>query len=390
MKIAQRVQHVKPSPTLAVTQRAEELKRQGYDIISLGAGEPDFPTPDHICYAAVQAITHGKTYYTAVDGISELKQAIIQKFARDNQLNYKPEQIVVSTGAKQSIYNAMQALIEEGDEVIIPVPYWVSYPDMVKLAEGVPVFVHADLSQNFKITPAQLAAAITDKTRMVILNSPSNPSGACYSAPELKALGEVLLQHPNIIVLSDDIYESIIWEGQFHHILNQVPALVDRTLVLNGVSKAYSMTGWRIGYIAGAFELIQPIKTIQSQSTSNACSIAQYASVAALNGHQDFIQDWVAQFKTRHDFVVAALQAIDGVEVKPSQGAFYSFPNMQGVIDRLGLQNDLELADLLLTQAQVAAVSGSAFGLEGYLRFSFATCMENLEKAFASIQKVLA
>ena len=314
IKLSNRVNAVKPSPTLAITARAAKMRSEGHDIIGLGAGEPDFDTSDFIKQAAIDAINKGFTKYTAVDGIAPLKKAIIDKFKNDNGLEYNPKQILVSCGGKQSSFNLTQALLNAGDEVIIPAPYWVSYPDMVLLADGVPVIIETTQAQNFKITPQQLRAAITDKTRLIFINSPSNPSGAAYSLEELKALGNVLADFPNIVIATDDMYEHILWEqGKFVNILNAHPEFYDRTIVMNGVSKAYSMTGWRIGYAAGSEQLIEAMCTIQSQSTSNPTSISQYAALAALTGDQSFIAEMNKEFKKRHDFVVAELNSIDGV-----------------------------------------------------------------------------
>ncbi len=386
-QLSHRVQSVKPSATLAITARAKELKAQGKDIIGLGAGEPDFDTPEHIKQAAIEAINIGFTKYTAVDGTPSLKQAIIDKFQRDNGLSYEPNQVLVSCGGKQSFFNLAQAYLNAGDEVIIPAPYWVSYPDMVLLAEGVPVIVQAGLEQDFKITPAQLKAAITDKTRLVVLNSPSNPTGVAYSKAELAALGEVLLQYPNILIASDDMYEHILWADEpFANIVTACPELYDRTLVMNGVSKAYSMTGWRIGYAAGPEWLVKAMKKVQSQSTSNPTSISQVAAEAALNGDQQCIADMLTHFKARHDFVVEGLNRIKGVNCLPSQGAFYSFPDVSEAIAALdGINDDVELAEYLLNEAEVALVPGSAFGQPGYMRLSFATSMENLSEALKRI-----
>ena len=385
--LSHRVQSVKPSATLAITARAKELKAQGKDIIGLGAGEPDFDTPEHIKQAAIDAIQAGFTKYTAVDGTPSLKQAIIAKFERDNGLKYAPDQILVSCGGKQSFFNLAQALLNPGDEVIIPAPYWVSYPDMVLLAEGKPVIIQAGLEQGFKISPEQLREAITDKTRLVVLNSPSNPTGVAYTRAELKALGEVLLDHPNIIIASDDMYEHILWADEpFTNVVNACPELYERTVVMNGVSKAYSMTGWRIGYCGGPAWLIKAMKKVQSQSTSNPTSISQVAAEAALNGDQDCIKEMLTAFKARHDFVVAELNKIAGVECLPSQGAFYSFPDMREAIAKLdGISDDVELAEYLLNEAEVALVPGSAFGQPGYMRLSFATSMENLSEALKRI-----
>jgi len=389
-KLSMRVQAVKPSPTLAITARAAALRAAGEDVIGLGAGEPDFDTPDHIKEAAKKAIDEGKTRYTAVDGTASLKQAVIDKFKRDNGFDYKPEQILVSSGGKQSFFNLCQALLDPGDEVIIPAPYWVSYPDMVVLASGAPVLVHADASQQFKITPAQLEGAITDNTRLFVINSPSNPTGMAYSEKELAALGEVLREHPRIMIATDDMYEHILWPGKgFVNILNACPDLYERTLVLNGVSKAYSMTGWRIGYAGGPEDIIKAMKKIQSQSTSNPCSISQYAAEAALNGPQDCITEMLAAFKARHDYVVDRLNAIEGMEALPTDGTFYVFPRVEGFIERLGgIGDDLELAEYLIEKAGVALVPGTAFGSPGHIRLSIATSMENLEKALDRIAAI--
>jgi aspartate aminotransferase len=385
--LSHRVQSVKPSATLAITARAKELKAQGKDIIGLGAGEPDFDTPAHIKQAAIDAIHAGFTKYTAVDGTPSLKQAIIAKFERDNGLRYQPNQVLVSCGGKQSFFNMAQAYLNPGDEAIIPAPYWVSYPDMVLLAEGKPVIIQAGLEQGFKITPEQLRAAITDKTRLVVLNSPSNPTGVAYTTAELAALGEVLLQYPDILIASDDMYEHILWADEpFANIVTACPDLYDRTLVMNGVSKAYSMTGWRIGYAAGPEWLVKAMKKVQSQSTSNPTSISQVAAEAALNGDQGCIQEMLGAFKQRHDFVVEELNRIKGVTCLPSQGAFYSFPDMREAISSLdGINDDVELAEYLLNEVGVALVPGSAFGQPGYMRLSVATSMENLSNALKRI-----
>ncbi|HHM06222.1 MAG TPA: pyridoxal phosphate-dependent aminotransferase [Gammaproteobacteria bacterium] len=391
VQLSTRVQRIKPSPTLAVTTRAAELRAAGQDIIGLGAGEPDFDTPDHIKAAAIAAIRNGATKYTAVDGTSELKQAVAAKFKRENGLDYGLNQILVSVGGKQSFFNLAQALLNPGDEVIIPAPYWVSYPDMVMLADGIPVVVFAGLGQGFKITPAQLEEAITPLTRLLVLNSPSNPTGAAYSRAELLALGEVLRRHPQVLIASDDMYEHIRWGDEpFVNIVNACPDLYERCIVLNGVSKAYAMTGWRIGYAAGPAQLIEAMKNIQSQSTSNPCSISQAAARAALEGDQSFIQTTRAAFKERHDFVVAGLNAIDGVECAAGQGTFYAFPRVQAVIDRLaGVGSDVELCERLLGDAGVALVPGSAFGAPGYMRLSFAADMATLHDAMTRLQNTL-
>jgi aspartate aminotransferase len=391
ISLSNRIQRVKPSPTLAVSALASQLRSKGRDIIGLATGEPDFDTPDYIKQAAIDAINKGYTKYTAVDGTAGLKQAIINKFKRENDFDFNADQILVSVGGKQAFYNLCQTLLNEGDEVIIPAPYWVSYPDIVKLADATPVIVEGNISQSFKITPEQLKQAITDKTKLFVINSPSNPSGRVYSRAELKALGEVLLEHPNIIVMTDDIYEHIVWSDEgFVNILNACPGLYDQTVVINGVSKAYSMTGWRIGYSGGPVEIIKGMKKIQSQSTSNPCSIAQYAAEAALNGDQGFLKEMCDAFKQRHDFVYQALNAMEGVECLPSDGTFYSFPSFHAVIDRMqGIDDDVQLAQLILEKAEVALVPGSAFGLAGHLRLSYATDMGSLEKALARIKQII-
>jgi len=368
------------------------MRAAGKDVIGLGAGEPDFDTPEHIKEAAIQAIRDGFTKYTAVDGTPALKQAVIEKFRRDNGFDYAPEEILVSCGGKQSFYNLAQAVLDPGDEVIIPVPYWVSYPDMVLLAGAAPVLVTAGADQQFKITPAQLAGAITDKTKLVVINSPSNPTGLAYSREELEALGKVLLDHPRIIVATDDMYEHIRWsDAPFVNILNACPELADRALVLNGVSKAYSMTGWRIGYAGGPAEIIKAMKKIQSQSTSNPTSISQVAAQAALEGPQECIQEMLVAFKERHDYVVDRLNAMPGVECLPTDGTFYCFPNVEQALANIdGVNSDVELAEYLIEQAGVALVPGSAFGLGGHVRISIATSMENLRSALDRIEKVLA
>ncbi|QCF25745.1 pyridoxal phosphate-dependent aminotransferase [Hydrocarboniclastica marina] len=392
VQLSKRVQQIKPSPTLAVTNKAAELRAAGNDIIGLGAGEPDFDTPDHIKKAAVEAISRGQTKYTAVDGTPGLKKAIIDKFKRDNELVYEPNQILVSSGGKQSFFNLSLALLNPGDEVVIPAPYWVSYPDMVKVAEGVPVVIETSQANRFKITPEQLAESITPRTRLVVLNSPSNPSGMAYSRAELEALGTVLLKHPEVLIATDDMYEHILWSGEpFCNIVNACPALYDRTFVLNGVSKAYSMTGWRIGYAAGPQPVIAAMKKIQSQSTSNPASISQAAAEAALNGPQECVAVMVKAFHERHDWLVDALNRLPGVNCIPGDGTFYAFPSFQGVIDATdGVSNDVELAEHLLKTAGVAMVPGSAFGTPGFMRLSFATSMETLEKAIERLQKALS
>ena len=390
--LSNRVQRIKPSATLAITARAKELKAAGKDIIGLGAGEPDFDTPDHIKAAAIEAINQGFTKYTAVDGIPELKQAIIDKFQRDNGFTYTADQVLVSCGGKHSFYNLVEALLRPGDEVVIPAPYWVSYTDMVLLANGEPVVINTGIEDNFKITPKQLESSITPNTRLLVLNSPSNPTGSMYTEDELKALGEVIRQHPDLLVVTDDIYEHILLADlPFVNILNACPDLYDRCVVLNGVSKAYSMTGWRIGYAAGPDWLIKAMKKIQSQSTSNPTSISQIASAAALNGDQGCIEPMVKAFKERHVFVVDTLNQINGMSCLPSQGAFYSFPNCQEAIDGLeDVNDDVEFAEYMITKIGVAMVPGSAFGAPGYMRLSFATSLENLEEALSRVKKLFA
>lgn len=391
MQLAQRVLAVKESPTLVVTARALELKRQGRDIISLGAGEPDFPTPVHIRQAGIDAIEAGKTRYTAVDGTPELKEAIVAKFKRENGLDYTAKQILVSSGGKQSFYNLCQAYLNEGDEVIIPAPYWVSYPDMVLLAGGSPVVVKAGIEQGFKITPEQLAAAITDKTKLFVINSPSNPTGAVYSHAEIRALGDVLAQHPQVLIATDDMYEHIILgDTPFSTWLNACPEMVDRTVTLNGVSKAYSMTGWRIGYCAGPLALINEMKKVQSQSTSNPCSISQAATVTALNGDQSFIGDMVEAFKERSAFITQALNAMPGITALSPDGAFYNFFDVRGAMQATGCATDTELATRILEESDLALVPGSAFGSDGYMRLSFATSMEELQGAMTRLADFLA
>jgi aspartate aminotransferase len=388
MQLSERVQSIKPSPTLAVTARAAAMRAAGKDIIGLGAGEPDFDTPDHIKQAAIQAINAGFTKYTAVDGTPSLKKAIIAKFQRDNGLAYEPKQVLVSSGGKQSFYNLAQALLNPGDEAIIPAPYWVSYPDMVLLAGGVPVIVSAPQSQAFKITAEQLRAALNEKTRLFVINSPSNPTGVAYSLEDLQALGAVLKDFPDVIIATDDMYEHILWgQDKFVNILNACPELYPRTMVLNGVSKAYSMTGWRIGYCAGPAKLIEAMTNIQSQSTSNPTSISQVAAETGLNGDQAFIGEMVGHFKARHDYVVRELNAMPGVSCLEADGAFYVFPNVQPVIDKLGLADDVALSEYLIENAGVAVVPGSAFGCPGHVRLSIATSMANLEKAMARLRQ---
>ena len=390
LALARRVQRVKPSPTLAVTARAARLKAEGKDVIGLGAGEPDFDTPTHIAHAGVAAIQAGFTHYTHVEGIDELKDAIIGKFERDNGLTYERSQILVSAGAKQTLYNLVMAVIDQGDEAIIPAPYWVSYPDMVLLADGLPVMPFAGMAQGYKITPRQLAAAITPQTRLLLLNSPCNPTGAAYTRAELRGLGEVLLEHPRILIGTDDMYEKIYWEPEpFCSLATAVPELYARTVTINGVSKAYAMTGWRLGYCGGPKEIIAAMSTIQGQSTTNACSISQKAAIAALTGDQGCVAQMNAAFKERRDYVVRGLNSLPGVSCLPGSGTFYAFADASRAISALGLRDDGEFAEMLLNEAGVAVVPGSGFGAPGHVRISFAASMPVLEKALDRIGRLL-
>ena len=390
LQLSDRVQQIKPSPTLAVTNRAAVLRAEGKDIIGLGAGEPDFDTPDHIKQAGIDAINAGHTKYTAVDGTPGLKDAIIKKFANDNGLTYEAKQILVSCGGKQSFFNLSLALLNPGDEVVIAAPYWVSYPDMVKMAEATPVIVETQYENRFKLTAPELDEAITEKTRLVVLNSPSNPSGVAYTLEEFKALAEVLKKYPNVLIATDDMYEHIIWsEEGFCNILNACPELYERTIVLNGVSKAYSMTGWRIGYAAGPATLIAAMKKIQSQSTSNPTSIAQDAAEAALRGGYDCVVPMVQAFKERHDYLVTALNELPGVSCLKGDGAFYAFPDFSGAMKTKGFESDVDFAEYVLNEVGVAMVPGSAFGTPGCMRLSFATSLETLKDAVARIKKAV-
>ena len=396
ISLSDRVQRIKPSPTLAITAKAGELRAQGKDIIGLGAGEPDFDTPDHIKQAAIEAINAGKTKYTPVDGTPGLKKAIIDKFKRDNSLDYEPNQILVSSGGKQSFFNMALALLNDGDEAIIPAPYWVSYPDMVLVAGGVPKVIETDVNSRFKITPEQLEAAITPKTRLFVINSPSNPSGMAYSIEELAALGEVLKKHPDIIVATDDMYEHILWTGKpFVNIVNACPELYDRTVVMNGVSKAYSMTGWRIGYAGGPQALIKEMGKVASQTTSNPCSISQWASVAALNGDHSFLEARNAAFLRRRGLVLEAINASDGLVAPTPEGAFYVFADCSGTLgktapDGTRIENDTDFCSALLEAEAVAVVPGVAFGLEPGFRISYATDDASLKEAGLRIQRFCA
>jgi len=391
--VARTLERVKPSPTMAITTKARELKAAGFDVIGLGAGEPDFDTPDNIKRAAVEAIERGETKYTAVDGIPELKRAVAEKFKRENGLAYKPSEITVGSGGKQVLYNALLATLDPGDEVIVPSPYWVSYPDIVLLAGAEPVVVDTKLEDGFKLKPQALARAITPRTKWFIFNSPSNPTGAAYTEAEVKALTDVLVKHEKVWVLSDDIYEHLVYDGfKFTTPAAVEPRLKTRTLTLNGVSKAYSMTGWRIGYGGGPEPLIKAIATLQSQSTSNPCSISQWAAVEALEGPQDFLKDWVVSFQERRDLVVAMLNQAKGLACPKPEGAFYVYPSCAGVIGKTTrggklIGNDEEFATALLEEEGVAVVHGAAFGLSPFFRISYATGIKALEEACRRIQR---
>ncbi len=394
--IAKRLEVIQPSPTMAMTAKAGELKAAGKDVIGLAAGEPDFDTPEHIKAAAKAAIDGGQTKYTAAAGTPALKQAIIDKLKRDNGLEYTANQIVVTNGAKQLLFNAFLATLNPGDEVIIPSPFWVSYPDMVQIAEGTPVIVDCPAEHGFKLQPDALEKAITPSTKWLVLNSPSNPTGAGYTRDEMKALTDVLLKHPQVMVLADDIYEFLVYDGfEFVTPAQVEPKLFDRVLTVNGVSKAYAMTGWRIGYGAGPVELMKKIGVIQSQSTSNACSISQAATVEALNGSHEFLKEWVPSFKRRRDLVVSKLNAIDGIECAVPQGAFYVFPSIKGLIGKKApdgrvISDSYVFCEYLLEEVLVAAVAGAAFGMDGHFRVSYATSDEALEKACARIAEAVS
>jgi aspartate aminotransferase len=390
VSLSRRVQRVKPSPTLAVTARAARLKADGKDVIGLGAGEPDFDTPAHIAQAGIDAIKSGFTRYTNVDGINELKDAIIAKFDRDNGIKYERAQVLVSSGAKQTIYNLCMAVLDPGDEAIIPAPYWVSYPDMVMLADGLPVMPYAGPAQGYKITPRQLSAAITPKTRLLLLNSPCNPTGAAYTRAELRALGDVLVEHPRIVIGTDDMYEKIFWGAEeFCSLLTAAPELYNRTVTINGVSKAYAMTGWRIGYCGGPKEIITAMGTIQGQSTSNASSISQKAATVALAGDQSCVAKMNEAFKARHDFVVRGLNSLPGVSCLPGAGTFYAFADVSKAMVAMGCRDDGEFAEMLLNVGGVAVVPGGGFGAPGHIRISFACSMQTLEKAIDRMRGVL-
>ena len=388
--ISDSLKKIKPSPTIAVTQKARELKAAGKDVIGLGAGEPDFDTPDNIKQAAIKAINDGDTKYTAVDGTQALKKAIVEKFKKENNLEYTADQVTVGAGGKHVIYNAMMATLNEGDEVIVPAPYWVSYPDIVLLAGGKPVVMECNEKQGFKINPSDLEKFITPKTKWIILNSPSNPTGACYTEKDIREIAKVLENHPHVYILSDDIYEHVTYEGFKFFTIAQIESLKERVLTMNGVSKAYSMTGWRIGYAAGPKEIIKAIAKIQSQSTTNPSSISQAASVEALSGTQDFIKKRADSFQERRDFVVKALNDIDGIDCLNPDGAFYVFPSCKGLMGKKDtngkeIKSDTDFVQSLLENSGIAVVQGSAFGLEGFFRISYATSMDNLKKALEKI-----
>jgi aspartate aminotransferase len=390
-RISTKVDQIRPSATITVSAQAMELKALGKDIISLSAGEPDFDTPAHIRKAAIAAINAGKTRYTQVDGTPELKAAIVRKFREQNALEFSASQIIVSNGAKQSLYNLMVALLNRDDEVIVPAPYWVSYPDMVKLADGEPAILSASRENDYKITARELQNTLNENTRMLILNSPSNPTGKVYTGEDYKALGDVLVEHPKVFIVCDDIYEHIYWgDSPYLTFLNACPELAERTAVVNGVSKGYAMTGWRIGYLAGPEDVVRAMRKVQGQSTSCPSSISQAAAVAALEGPQDCLEEMRKAFELRYRYIHEALNGIDGVDCPECDGAFYAFPSFQGFIDRMdNLRDDVELASWLLTEAGVATVPGTAFGAPGHLRLSFASSMEQLEEAIGRIKNAL-
>lgn len=390
LSVSKRMSAIKASPTSAVLALAMELRAAGRDILSMGAGEPDFDTPEHIKAAAIEAIRIGDTKYTPIDGTAALKAAIQQKFLQENGLRYEKDTIIVSSGAKQCLFNLCIALLNSGDEVIVPAPYWVSYPDMVRLAGATPIIVETGIDDAFKLTPEVLQEALTDKTRLFIFNSPSNPTGAAYTLDETAALGAVLERYPNVVVVADDIYEHIYWADEsFVSFANACPHLFDRTVTTNGVSKAYAMTGWRIGYAAGPKDLMTAMKTVQSQSTSNPCSISQRAAVEAILGDQSCVREMTVAYKERHDYFVAELNGFDGVTCRPGEGTFYAFPDVRGAVQRLGLSDDTALVQALLNDADLACVPGAAFGAPGYLRMSFACSMDTLVEAVDRLKRVL-
>lgn len=391
LSVSERMTRVKPSPTSAALALAAELRAAGRDVIGLGAGEPDFDTPQPIKDAAIAAISAGATKYTPVPGTAALKAAIQRKFRRENNLDYSAAEILVSTGAKQSLFNLCMAVLGDGDEAIIPAPFWVSYPDMVQLCDATPVIVETGIEQDFLLTPEQLAGAISSSSKLLFLNSPSNPTGACYTKSQLQALGAVLARYPEVVIVADDIYEHIHWASEpFISFAAACPELSDRVVTVNGVSKAYAMTGWRIGFAGGPETLISAMATVQSQSTSNACSVSQEAAVAALDGDQGPVKDMTAAYRNRHDYVVTALNEIPGFECRPGEGTFYAFPRVTGAMDSLGMASDTALVEHLLNEADVAMVPGSAFGAPGYIRLSFACSMETLEEAMRRIKRAIS
>ena len=391
LSVSKRMASVQPSPTSAILALAAELKAAGNDIISLGAGEPDFDTPIHIKNAAKKAIEDGLTKYTPIDGINDLKRAIQFKFQNENNINYQISQIIVSNGAKQCLFNICLSVLSKGDEAIIFSPYWVSYPDMVRISGADPVIVTAQIEDDFKISSQKLAESITDKTRLIIINNPSNPTGSCYTKKELQDLGKILINYPQLIIVADEIYEHIHWgDDPFCSFNEACPELYNQTITVNGVSKAYAMTGWRIGYAAGPKEIITAMKTIQSQSTSNPCSISQIAALAALEGNQSVLAEMTKEYKERHDFLVAALNRIKGFECRNGEGSFYTFPRVSDAIAKKNLDTDADLAEILIKEAGVACVPGSAFGAPGYMRLSFACSMQTLEEAIKRIKQVIS
>ena len=388
--LTKRINSVKPSATITISAKAMELRAKGIDVISLSQGEPDFDTPKHIKDVAIQAINDGKTKYTPVDGTPEIKEAIINKFKRDNNLDYSPENILVSTGAKQTLFNLFQSVLEEGSEAIIISPYWVSYPDMVILAGAKPIIVDTLQKNNFDLDLDHLRDALSDKTRLIVLNSPSNPTGVTFTRKQYQGMGNILKDYPNVLIATDDMYEHIYWGNEkFCSFAEACPGLFDRTITINGVSKAYAMTGWRIGYCGGPSDVVKAMKKIQGQSTSNASSISQVAATAALNGPHDGVLSMVKEYKNRHEYLCEALNSLDGFNAVPGTGAFYLFPNINGAIESLGMKDDLEFSEYLLENAGVAVVPGTAFGAKGYIRISYATSMVALEEAISRIKKVL-
>ena len=390
-RLAARISRIRPSPTVSMTARAEALRAEGRDIIALSAGEPDFPTPIHIGEAAWEAIRSGQTKYTAVAGSRSLREAVAAKFQRDNGLSFDPDQILISSGGKQSLYNACQVLVEAGDEVIVPAPYWVSFPDMVRLADAEPIIVDTDAASGFRLRPEQLADAISSRTRAIIINSPCNPTGSAYARADWEALCEVLADHPDVFIIADDMYEHIYWGPEpFCSLLTACPQLSERTLTVNGVSKCYAMTGWRVGYAAGPEPVIEAMTAIQSQSTTNACTIAQAAAVAALNGDQSAVAEMCEAFRERHDYVIERLNGLSGFECRPCEGTFYAFPNIEHAIRSIGADDDVDFCERLLEAENVALVPGSAFGAPGHLRLSFAASRETLEVALDRIENFIS